>query len=158
MQTEGHTMAEQSDTIQALRLAGRCANGAERDGGSIWHAVRHQAWAALCGAAPGRRSAGWSTHVGEYVTCPKCLRKLHENPPPRRQRKPKRSPYQTCAERIMRALLALEKAVPGLDTATLHHAERFGEGRIGPWMALTALREADYAGDLFDGIRSAVRS
>ena len=30
----------------------------------------------LCGAKPGRRSAGWSSYPGEQVTCPKCLRKL----------------------------------------------------------------------------------
>lgn len=53
------------------RLTGRCSNGAERDGGVVYHAVA--GWKAACGAEPGRRSAGWSQHGGEAVTCPKCL-------------------------------------------------------------------------------------
>lgn len=61
---------------EARRLAGRCADGAERDGGSLWHAVPARAWKALCGAEPGRRSAGWSQRVGDAVTCPRCARKL----------------------------------------------------------------------------------
>src|SRR5688572_12887157 len=56
------------------RLAGRCADGFERDGGSLYHAVK--GWSALCGAKPGRRSAGWSEHQGDRVTCPKCQRKI----------------------------------------------------------------------------------
>lgn len=55
-------------------LAGRCANGAERDGGTLYHAVR--GWRALCGAEPGRASAGWSSHLGTKATCPRCLAKL----------------------------------------------------------------------------------
>lgn len=55
-------------------LAGRCANGAERDGGTLYHAVR--GWRALCGAEPGRTSAGWSSHLGTTATRPRCLRKL----------------------------------------------------------------------------------
>jgi len=62
------------------RLAGRCSNGFERDGGARFHAVpaddRGVAYVALCGAKPGRRSAGWSSYPGEAVTCPRCLRKL----------------------------------------------------------------------------------
>jgi hypothetical protein len=60
--------------LQFLRLAGRCANGAERDGGSKYHAVA--GYVALCGAKPGRRSAGWSLYPGDMVTCPRCRRKL----------------------------------------------------------------------------------
>ena len=55
-------------------LTGRCANGAERDGGTLYHAVR--SWRALCGAEPGRTSAGWSSHLGTVATCPRCLAKL----------------------------------------------------------------------------------
>jgi hypothetical protein len=62
-------------------LAGRCANGAERDHGRLHHAlpftrdgISHKA---LCGATPGPRSAGWSTWgQGEKVTCERCLRKM----------------------------------------------------------------------------------
>lgn len=65
--------------IIVRRLVGRCADGAERDGGSLWHAIDQgpgRGWVALCGARPGRRSAGWSAYAGERVTCPRCLRKL----------------------------------------------------------------------------------
>jgi hypothetical protein len=49
--------------VEILRLAGRCANGGERDGGALYHAVR--GYCALCGAKPGKRSAGWSMYPGE---------------------------------------------------------------------------------------------
>ena len=63
-------------------LAGRCANGAEADGGLLWHAVdKDNKWIALCGAKPGKRSAGWAPWDTEdakdhAVTCPRCLAKL----------------------------------------------------------------------------------
>ncbi len=63
-------------------LAGRCANGSELGHGTRWHAVpideRGMRWAALCGAQPGRRSAGWSSWFvrGQAVTCPRCLKKM----------------------------------------------------------------------------------
>lgn len=62
-------------------LAGRCADGAERDHGTRFHAlplVEGQVHGrALCGAVPGRRSAGWSEWGhGENVTCPRCMQKL----------------------------------------------------------------------------------
>ena len=68
-------------TIQALYLAGRCANGAEQDGGTRWHAVPAESWKALCGAEPGRRSAGWGPWdrreaEGQEVTCPRCLKRM----------------------------------------------------------------------------------
>lgn len=66
--------------------AGRCANGAERDGGTLFHARmlnEHGAeWAPFCGVAPGKRSAGWSTwrpSPDQPVTCPRCLKKLERN-------------------------------------------------------------------------------
>jgi hypothetical protein len=62
----------------AARLTGRCANGAERDGGRRWHALTAYSvfGKALCGAQPGRRSAGWDwSSVRMEVTCPKCLKR-----------------------------------------------------------------------------------
>ena len=55
--------------------AGRRANGYERDGGSIVHAVGLNKHAALCGSKPGDRS-DWSVWESPAVTCPKCLKKL----------------------------------------------------------------------------------
>lgn len=63
-------------------LAGRCANGSELGGGARWHAVQigehGMDWTAMCGAKPGRRSAGWSRWIvrGQAVTCPRCAKKL----------------------------------------------------------------------------------
>lgn len=59
--------------MTALRLAGRCANGSERDRGSLFHSVPQGKDVALCGAEPGRRSAGWCSDPGDAVTCPRCL-------------------------------------------------------------------------------------
>jgi hypothetical protein len=64
-----------NDTL-IQRMTGRCADGAERDSGVRWHAVPREGWKALCGANPGRTSAGWSEYLGEQVTCPRCLVKL----------------------------------------------------------------------------------
>lgn len=63
---------------QALRLAGRCANVSERDGGARYHAVPPHSIKALCGATYGRRSAGWSEYPGDKVTCPRCQKKLEK--------------------------------------------------------------------------------
>ena len=62
-------------------LAGRCANGAERDHGTRFHALpitgQRIKGRALCGAAPSGRSAGWSEWGhGEPVTCPRCIQKI----------------------------------------------------------------------------------
>jgi hypothetical protein len=63
------------------RLTGRCANGAERDGGRRSHVVltprRQPQWeTALCGATPGRLSNGWVEVDGaEQPTCPRCRTK-----------------------------------------------------------------------------------
>ena len=62
---------------QVLRKIGRCANGAERGSGHIYHAV--PGWAALCGTQPGRASAGWNnnpTPPEQAVTCPRYLKKI----------------------------------------------------------------------------------
>lgn len=61
--------------IRIAMLAGRCANGAERDHGTKWHAVPSLSNQAVCGAEPGRRSVGWgSWHASRAVTCPRCLK------------------------------------------------------------------------------------
>jgi hypothetical protein len=57
-----------------LRKIGRCANGAERDSGRIYHAV--EGWTAICGAQPGRTSAGWSHEEGSRITCQRCMKRL----------------------------------------------------------------------------------
>jgi len=69
--------------------AGRCANGAERDGGTLFHARLlkknntregyYPQWKPVCGSAPGPRSAGWSEwrpSPDQPVTCTRCLAKL----------------------------------------------------------------------------------
>jgi hypothetical protein len=65
----------------AMRLLGRCANGNEADGGRIYHIKGASHWKALCGAQPGRRSAGWADHPDatkpvEQSTCLKCLERF----------------------------------------------------------------------------------
>jgi len=59
-----------------LMKAGGLRNGAERGGGSVFHAVPeagHDTRKALCGTAP---RIMWSGFVGEAVNCPRCSRKL----------------------------------------------------------------------------------
>ena len=58
-----------------LRLTGARRNGAERDGGRLYHAV--EGYRALCGKEPGRLS-DWSTYPGERVTCKRCVARLEE--------------------------------------------------------------------------------
>lgn len=67
--------------ILIARLTGRCTDGAERDGGTLWHAIFAKNWKACCGIKHGRRSAGWQyasefTNQNISVTCPRCQRKL----------------------------------------------------------------------------------
>jgi hypothetical protein len=68
-------------TYTPAALAGRCANGYERDHGSVVHYVEYErqlyntSWIALCGKRPGGRSAGFSAREGSPVTCPRCLKK-----------------------------------------------------------------------------------
>lgn len=67
-------------------LTGRCANGAQRDSGTLYHALPVKEYmgglfpssVALCGATFGRRSAGWNAHdkPDHAITCPKCLKKI----------------------------------------------------------------------------------
>ena len=64
---------------QAVRMLGRCANGNESDGGRKYHALRKDGlnFQAVCGAAPGKRSAGWADYPDAVkpvsdVTCPRC--------------------------------------------------------------------------------------
>lgn len=67
---------EHQSGYHIARLAGRCANGAERDSGTLYHAIQLGDYKAMCSAEPGRRSAGWSPYHGDNVTCPRCLRIL----------------------------------------------------------------------------------
>ena len=71
-------------SLQPAMLAGRCADGMERGHGVRVHGllnVRRNFFTdvygeALCGAKPGRRSAGWTALDGREITCQRCLRKL----------------------------------------------------------------------------------
>lgn len=60
---------------EALTMTGRCANGAQRDSGTLYHAVKIGDFTAMCGAKHGKRSR-WSEYHGKNVTCPRCLKKL----------------------------------------------------------------------------------
>ena len=66
--------------FEISRMTGRRRNGAERDGGGLWHArlvdeSGNVSWRAACGAQPGRHS-DWSDYTGKEVTCLRCRRKL----------------------------------------------------------------------------------
>ena len=65
-------------SFQILRLTGRCSSGHEHGAGVKFHAVPDGKMEALCGATYGRMSAGGSTHAGEAVTCPRCLKALEK--------------------------------------------------------------------------------
>lgn len=67
------------EAVTVRRLAGSCSNGFERDGGTLWHAVAKDR--ALCGAEPGRRSAGWSDPRQGDPTCERCRRRLERGAP-----------------------------------------------------------------------------
>lgn len=73
--------------VLAAKLAGRCSNGLERGQGTNLHAIPtaqvrlngefvEATGRALCGAAPGRRSVGWTAYASHPVTCPRCQRAL----------------------------------------------------------------------------------
>ena len=70
-------IAKAKPTYLAKRKIGRCTSGAERGKGYVYHAVS-SGWTALCGAEPGRMSAGWQSEPEplERVTCPRCMKKL----------------------------------------------------------------------------------
>jgi hypothetical protein len=53
--------------MRITHLAGRNGNGTNK----VNHAVEKSV--ALCGAEPGKKSAGWSEWDDDEVTCPKCL-------------------------------------------------------------------------------------
>ena len=61
-----------------MRLGGRCADGAERDSGTLIHTVPPRSAKALCGASYGRRSAGWFLQeAGDSGRpCPRCAVRL----------------------------------------------------------------------------------
>ena len=71
-----------------VRLTGRCANGGERDGGRLSHAIlgdpsslaAPQWGRALCGATPGRLSNGWVEVDGaEVPSCARCRTKADQS-------------------------------------------------------------------------------
>ena len=65
------------------QLTGLCAM--RTNSGASYHAIPaegHRWIRAICGAAPGSRSAGWAVTGGE-VTCPRCRRRLDERTTPR---------------------------------------------------------------------------
>jgi hypothetical protein len=67
--------------IEPRKLAGRCANGLEGGRGDLYHAMEIDEQGigvgkGLCGAKPGRHSAGWQSEIGESVTCLRCLSRL----------------------------------------------------------------------------------
>lgn len=61
---------------ELVYLAGRCANGAERDRGHVIHAKYPNDWRALCGKGYGRTSGGWADADSTVTepTCPRCKR------------------------------------------------------------------------------------
>lgn len=75
-QSETDEMTKGPSIVQPLRLAGRCASGAERGFGHLYHVVPFTDGGpdlrALCGAKPGRLSAGWHERIGARVTCQTC--------------------------------------------------------------------------------------
>ena len=65
--------------IEKRYKTGRCANGAEKDRGQIFHLVDSETGIALCGTRPGRLS-GWAdvaeTEIGDgRSVCSRCYRK-----------------------------------------------------------------------------------
>lgn len=71
--------------VVAAKLAGRCADGLERGQGIKMHALpasqirghfNEALGKALCGAEPGRRSAGWTVCIGQDISCPRCKRAI----------------------------------------------------------------------------------
>lgn len=79
MSVEAHLTKPKLAEYVAARMMGRCANGNEADSGRRYHAIRKDglSFAAVCGATPGRRSAGWADHSDavravEAVDCPRC--------------------------------------------------------------------------------------
>lgn len=76
----GRLVNEAGGNVIAAYLAGKCANGAQRDGGRVIHLIvnSEMPWGrAACGARPGvRRGNGWAPAApGVQPTCPRCLRK-----------------------------------------------------------------------------------
>lgn len=65
--------------VVSVVKTGRCSNGAERDHGSVRHAMDAERYhwgamgKALCGAQPGRRSVGFVSDEGRTeITCARC--------------------------------------------------------------------------------------
>jgi len=67
--------------IYPAQLGGRCANGNERDHGSVVHAVegfgpQNLRDVALCGRRYGRRSVGFCFAPSSPISCPRCAKKV----------------------------------------------------------------------------------
>ena len=72
-------MSDDGFDFYVAHKAGRCADGFERDRGTVRHALPMdgQDARAVCNTSPGRRSAGWSIDPsGTAVTCARCLSRL----------------------------------------------------------------------------------
>lgn len=64
--------------LRAAYLSGRCADGAQRDGGRRYHLVPQDRipWGrALCGAKPGRTSGCGFVADDRPATCARCLKR-----------------------------------------------------------------------------------
>lgn len=68
--------------FEPRQMTGKCANGAERDRGKLYHAVQATGGPfakSVCGSVPGHRyGSGWSATIGEAVTCVRCIAKLEK--------------------------------------------------------------------------------
>lgn len=65
-----------TESLEVLSMAGLCNNGANRTSGRLYHLVPTGSNVALCGARPGRRSAGWYTwddNRPSEATCRNCI-------------------------------------------------------------------------------------
>jgi hypothetical protein len=76
-------------TTYPRALTGTARNGAERNKGRLVHAILSETapgypcfLTAVCGAVPGRTSAGWNEIDAPEVTCPKCQKRLAAIPKP----------------------------------------------------------------------------
>ncbi len=68
---------EPTKFTEIRRKTGRCRNGYERDGGTIWHLTQGEGFKpSFCGLKPGQKGNGWSVHSGNKVNCQKCLFRL----------------------------------------------------------------------------------
>jgi hypothetical protein len=75
---QSHSPADAAAQHPTARLTGLRAM--RTHSGASYHAIPaggHRWIRAICGAAPGSRSAGWTVTGGE-ITCPRCQQRMHE--------------------------------------------------------------------------------